>query len=135
MDVLTPAQRHLNMSRIRGKDTQPELVVRSHIHGFGYRFTLHRSDLPGKPDIVLPSRKKIIFVHGCYWHMHNCRYGRVQPKTNARFWHEKRTATVRRDRLARERLRRAGWSVFTVWECWTRVPETLDGRLLGFLRD
>ena len=122
-DVHTAEQRSFNMSRIRGRDTKPELVVRSLVHQMGYRFRLHRKDLRGKPDLVLPGRRKIIFVHGCFWHMHRCRYGRVVPKTNAKFWQEKREGTVERDRRNCRALRVEGWDVMTVWECWTRVPE------------
>ena len=85
VDVHTPEQRSFNMSRIRGRDTKPEMIVRSIVHQMGYRFRLHRKDLPGKPDLVLPGRRKIIFVHGCFWHMHRCRYGRVVPRTNTDF--------------------------------------------------
>ncbi len=83
VDDLTPEQRSYCMSRIRSKDTKPEIIVRKLIHSMGFRFRLHRKDLPGKPDIVLPRLKKVIFVHGCFWHKHNCRFGRVKPKTNA----------------------------------------------------
>ncbi len=83
VDDLTPEQRSYCMSRIRSKDTKPEIIVRKLIHSMGFRFRLHRKDLLGKPDIVLPRLKKVIFVHGCFWHKHNCRFGRVKPKTNA----------------------------------------------------
>ena len=134
MDVHTPAQRSYNMSRIRSRDTKPELIVRSLVHQMGGRFRLHRTDLPGKPDLVLPGRKQIIFVHGCFWHRHYCRYGRVVPKTNADFWHNKRQGTVDRDRRTRRKLRADGWDVLTVWECWTKQPEArLIPRLEEFL--
>lgn len=133
-DVHTPEQRSYNMSRIRGRDTKPERIVRSIVHQMGARFRLHRKDLPGKPDLVLPGRRQIIFVHGCFWHMHRCRYGRVVPKTNAEFWQTKREGTVQRDRRNRKALREAGWDVLTVWECWTRDPERhLIPRLEEFL--
>ena len=135
-DVHTPAQRSFNMSRIRAKDTRPELVVRSLVHQMGYRFRLHRKDLPGKPDLVLPGHRKVIFVHGCFWHMHRCRYGRVTPKTNAEFWQQKRMGNVERDRRNVRELRRAGWSVLVVWECWTKLPEEkVVPRLLKFLEN
>ena len=134
VDVHTPEQRSFNMSRIRGADTKPEIIVRSLVHQMGYRFRLHRKDLPGKPDIVLPGRQKIIFVHGCFWHVHRCRYGQVVPKTNAEFWRKKRAGTVERDRRNRRALREMGWDVMTVWECWTRDPEErLIPRLAEFL--
>lgn len=124
-DVHTRAQRSYNMSRIRSKDTKPEMIVRSLVHQMGFRFRLHRKDLPGKPDLVLPRHHKVIFVHGCFWHMHRCRYGKVTPKTNAQFWQDKREGNVARDRRHRRQLRSDGWDVLTIWECWTKDPETL----------
>src|SRR5581483_5419780 len=97
-DVLTPEQRSRCMSRIRGKDTGPELVVRSMAHRMGYRFRLHSRLLPGRPDLVFPGLRKVVFVHGCFWHMHRCRFGRVTPVTNATFWMNKRSGNMRRDR-------------------------------------
>jgi DNA mismatch endonuclease (patch repair protein) len=127
-------QRSFNMSQIRSGNTKPEVLVRSVIHRLGYRFRLHVKDLPGKPDIVLPSRRKIIFVHGCFWHRHACRYGRVTPKTNAEFWESKRSGNVRRDRQVRRQLERDGWDVTVVWECWTKqIDEMLLPRLIAFL--
>jgi DNA mismatch endonuclease, patch repair protein len=96
-DVLTPEQRRRCMSRIRGKNTTPEKLVRKLIFGMGYRYRLHDKRLPGKPDLTFISRRKVIFVHGCFWHMHDCRYGRVYPKTNEEFWKEKRCRNVERD--------------------------------------
>jgi DNA mismatch endonuclease, patch repair protein len=96
-DVLTPEQRRRCMTAIRGKDTKPEIAVRSMLDTLKMKYDLHRPDLPGKPDIVLARRKKIIFVHGCFWHAHNCRYGRVKPTSNASFWSEKRGNTRQRD--------------------------------------
>lgn len=119
-DVLTPEQRKYNMSRIRSKDTRPELIVRSIVHAMGFRYRLHNSALPGKPDLVFPRHKKIVFVHGCFWHMHTCKYGRVKPKTNAEFWENKRLGSVLLDRKNIRALRRSGWKVLIVWECWTR---------------
>ncbi|MEO2013547.1 MAG: DNA mismatch endonuclease Vsr [Fuerstiella sp.] len=136
VDVHSPKQRSFNMSRIQGKDTKPELIVRSLVHQMGYRFRLHRKDLPGKPDLVLPRHGKIIFVHGCFWHMHRCRYGRVKPKTNAEFWQSKRTANVDRDRRNIRTLRRDGWQTLVIWECWTRETESkVIPRLKKFLAD
>ena len=119
-DVHTTAQRSYNMSQIKGKDTKPELLIRSLIHRMGFRFRLHSSHLPGKPDIVLPRHHKIVLVHGCYWHMHNCRYGRVVPKTRTEFWQNKRQGNKDRDRKVRHQLRQRGWDVLVVWECWTK---------------
>lgn len=128
-DVLTPEQRRFNMSRIRNRNTKPEMIVRSLVHRMGYRYRLHRKDLPGKPDLVFPSRKKIIFVHGCFFHMHDCPYGSVTPKTNAEFWKNKRMGNVERDRRNMEALESDGWRMLTIWECMTkprRVNELPD---------
>jgi len=132
-DVLTPEQRHRNMVAIRGKDSKPEIVVRKLVHRMGFRFRLHRSDLPGKPDIVLPRHGAVIFVHGCFWHMHSCRYGKVVPKTNASFWKAKRESNVARDRRNMRKLRRDGWKVLVIWECQTRNLCRLTARLRKFL--
>lgn len=132
-DVLTPEQRSRNMSAIRSKDTKPEMVVRRIAHRLGYRFRLHRRDLPGAPDLVFPRLKKIIFVHGCYWHIHDCPWGCVAPKTNARFWQAKRTGNVQRDQKSARKLKRLGWRVLTIWECETRDMPRLSGRLSRFL--
>jgi len=133
-DVHSREQRSYNMSRIQGKDTKPELIVRSLVHQMGLRFRLHRRDLPGKPDLVLPRHHKIVFVHGCFWHMHRCRYGSVQPKTNAEFWQRKREGNVARDRRNMKSLKAAGWQVLVIWECWTRNPkQQVIGRLEQFL--
>ncbi len=130
-DVHSSEQRSFNMSRIRSKDTKPEMIVRSLVHQMGFRFRLHGKGLPGKPDLVLPGHRKVVFVHGCFWHMHRCRYGKVVPKTNAAFWSEKRRGNVLRDRRNRRALVADGWSVLVVWECWTK---DIDRRLLPGLR-
>jgi DNA mismatch endonuclease (patch repair protein) len=124
-DVLTPEQRSRNMAAIRGRNTTPEMRVRRALHLLGYRYRLHRRDLPGKPDIVLPRYRSVIFIHGCFWHMHDCPMGRPKPATNAAFWAEKRSGNVERDRLNVESLRRDGWTVHTIWECETRSAEKL----------
>lgn len=132
-DVHTPEQRSRNMSAIRNRNTRPELVVRSLVHRMGYRFRLHRRDLPGRPDLVFPSRKKIIFVHGCFWHLHTCRYGRVVPATNDSFWAGKRAGNRTRDRRNLRQLRKDGWEVAVIWECQTRDCEQLAKQLRRFL--
>jgi DNA mismatch endonuclease (patch repair protein) len=132
-DVLTPQQRSFNMSRIRSRDTRPEMVVRSIVHRLGYRYRLHKKDLPGKPDVVLVRHRKIIDVHGCFFHMHKCRYGSVVPATNASFWKTKRLSNVERDRRNLRTLRREGWDVLIVWECETKNPIALQSRLHKFL--
>jgi len=133
VDVLTPLQRSFNMSRIRNRDTRPEMIVRSIVHRLGYRYRLHKKDLPGKPDVVLVRHRKIIDVHGCFFHMHTCRYGRVVPATNPEFWKTKRLSNVERDRRNLKALRRDGWRVLTVWECETKEPQRLAKRLEEFL--
>jgi DNA mismatch endonuclease (patch repair protein) len=124
-DVHTPEQRSRNMAAIKGADTKPEMLVRRALYGLGYRYRLHRKDLPGKPDIVLPKLRTVIFVHGCFWHSHDCRWGRVIPKTRAEFWTEKRGGTVTRDDRKARALEELGWRVLTIWECDTRDPEGL----------
>ena len=132
-DVLTPKQRRKCMSNIRSKNTTPELVVRRVVHRMGCRYRLHRKDLPGCPDLVLPKYHKIIFVHGCFWHMHKCRYGKVKPATNAKFWQTKREGNVIRDKRNLRKLRKEGWKVLVVWECQTRNSEKLISKLKKFL--
>ncbi|MFN9285727.1 MAG: very short patch repair endonuclease [Planctomyces sp.] len=124
-DVHSPEQRSRNMARIRSGDTKPELFVRSLVHRMGARFRLRVKTLPGTPDLVFPGRRKVIFVHGCFWHCHDCRYGQVKPATNAEFWEKKRTQTQERDRRQQQALIDDGWQVLVVWECWTRQPESL----------
>lgn len=119
-DVHNPSQRSFNMSRIRPKDTVPELRLRSLLHKADFRFRLHRSDLPGKPDIVLPRSKVVVFVHGCFWHRHQgCRYT-TTPSSNADFWTSKFNRTVNRDAENIEALERLGWKVIVAWECQLR---------------
>ena len=132
-DTISEAKRSWNMSRIKGKDTNPELVVRSTLHKMGYRFRLHRKDLPGKPDIVLPKYKTVIFVHGCFWHQHKgCKFS-YKPKTRKKFWEEKLNRNVERDGEAIAKLATLGWTVLVVWECETKDLETLERMLRGFL--
>lgn len=117
------------MSRIRGKDTKPEMIVRRVVHALGLRFRLHRRDLPGQPDLVLTRHRTVVFVHGCFWHSHDCAYGQVTPKTRAEFWRDKRAATVERDRRNAAALEADGWRVLTYWECETRDAESLVERI------
>ncbi len=128
-DVHTPQQRSHNMSRIKGRDTQPEMRVRKLLHGMGFRYRLHVADLPGKPDLVFPRAQAVLFVHGCFWHMHSCKYGKPAPVTNKSFWAEKRRSNVDRDKRNRRRLRADGWKVFEIWECQTRGNDALLSRL------
>jgi len=135
VDVHNRETRSYNMSQIKCKNTRPEMIIRSLVHRMGYRYALHRKDLPGKPDLVLVSHRKIIFVHGCFWHMHRCRYGRVKPSTNVKFWQNKREGNRERDRRNIRKLRQQGWKVLVIWECQTKKPEELAGRILGFLEE
>ena len=134
-DQFTARKRSVLMQAIRGKDTRPEYAVRSLMHRLGYRYRLHVRKLPGCPDLVFPSRRKVIFVHGCFWHRHHCRKGRSTPKTRARFWKEKLESNKDRDAKHRRKLRRLGWSVLTVWECQTATKKTerLSERIRRFL--
>lgn len=116
MDTLTPAERSERMSRIRSRDTKPEIWVRKALHAEGFRFRLHRGDLPGRPDIVLPKYNAVVFVHGCFWHAHHCQKQRI-PATRSEFWNSKFEANVQRDTRNTKALRNAGWRVYKVWEC------------------
>jgi len=117
VDKLTKEKRSWNMSRIKGKDTKPEIIVRSVLHKNGFRFRLNRKDLPGKPDIVLPKYKSVILVHGCFWHRHpRCKFA-YNPKSRVKFWQNKFSENVERDRFVRKELRKMGWKVIVVWEC------------------
>ena len=116
-----------------GKNTKPELVVRSLLHKMGYRFRLHRKDLPGKPDIILPKYKKIIFVHGCFWHGHTDCPRAKRPSTNKEFWNEKLDKNMARDKATVSSLKRLGWDVLIVWTCEVKDAEKLKNKLLLFL--
>ena len=127
VDVVSPADRSRIMAGIKGKNSQPELLVRRMLFASGYRFRLHRRDMPGTPDIVMPRRKVAIFVHGCFWHHHQgCRYAKM-PATRPSFWKAKLEANVERDRRAVEKLQALGWRVLCVWECSTRDAEAAAG--------
>ncbi|RIX47568.1 MAG: DNA mismatch endonuclease Vsr [Rhodocyclales bacterium GT-UBC] len=124
-DVVDAPTRSRMMSGIRDRDTKPEMLVRKALFKAGFRFRLHRRDLPGVPDIVLPGRRVVVFVHGCFWHMHaGCLNSRI-PATRSEFWREKLSRNAERDRATRESLVAAGWRVLTVWECATRDPRVL----------
>lgn len=140
-DRLSPEHRSWNMSRIRGKNTKPEIVVRSLLHRMGYRFSLRNTGLPGKPDIVLPEYKTVVFVHGCYWHRHKGCKKATTPHNNAAFWSGKFDGNIRRDRKNQIALREKGWNPIVVWECQVRrdplrvrpVPGVrATGRLYGW---
>jgi len=116
MDVHSPKQRSFNMSQIKGKNTKPELLVQKWLWANGYRYRLHYKKLPGKPDIVFPSRKKLIFVHGCFWHRHKCRYFKW-PKSNAEFWRRKIEGNIHRDQNNFKSLIASDWICLVIWEC------------------
>ncbi len=135
MDNLSPEARRRTMQRVKGRNTPPEMVVRRACHALGYRYRLHRSDLPGKPDLVFPGRGKVVFVHGCFWHRHRCPSGRSCPATRREYWTAKFDRNRRRDQRVRRRLNRQGWGVMVVWECQTRpskLPRLLE-RIQAFL--
>lgn len=125
------------MSRIRGKNTKPELLVRSLLHAKGYRYRLHGrargGKLPGNPDLVFSGRHKVIFVNGCFWHFHDCKAGQTSPTANAEFWEAKRTRTRNRDAEQRRLLEASGWQVLTVWECELKDISALELQLEQFL--
>ncbi|MEB2239557.1 very short patch repair endonuclease [Xanthomonas campestris] len=128
-------QRSRTMRAVRSQDTKPELIVRRLVHSLGFRFRLHRKDLPGKPDLVFPSRQKIILVHGCFWHGHHCARGSRVPKTNSEYWLAKIARNRSRDQRVRQELGDAGWKTFTVWECELSRKEVLGPSLFEFLND
>lgn len=122
------------MQAVKGKDTKPEMTVRRMLHGMGYRYRLHRKDLPGKPDIVFGPRKKAIFVHGCFWHHHGCSKGQF-PKSRLDYWKPKLEENVERDRTKMEQLESLGWKVLVVWQCEIADTEGLSKRLRDFVGD
>lgn len=134
MDKLTAEQRSLLMGRIRAKDTKPEMAVRRMLHGLGYRYVLHDRRLPGSPDLVFPARRKVVFVHGCFWHGHDCGRG-FRPKANATFWASKIEGNMARDLRHAGALKALGWRVLVVWECAVRpqLSGALSRRLVRFL--
>jgi DNA mismatch endonuclease, patch repair protein len=134
VDILTKQQRSYCMSRIRGKDTKPEMVVRLAAHALGYRYRLHVRSLPGCPDLVFPARRKVIFVHGCFWHRHRCHEGQIVPLTRAAFWGTKLDGNRQRDKRTVRMLRAMGWQVLTLWECQVCRSDWLLHKLSGFLQ-
>lgn len=137
VDTLTPTERGARMALVKGRDTKPEMIVRKMLHAKGYRYRLQAKDLPGKPDIVFRSRRKAIFVHGCFWHRHSdpdCKLARL-PKSRLDFWEPKLEANAARDRLAVGRLEAMGWKVLIVWECELREREQLGNKLERFIEE
>jgi DNA mismatch endonuclease, patch repair protein len=131
-DIMSPDKRSALMARIRSRDTGPELIVRRLLHSIGYRFRVHAPNLPGRPDIVFSSRRTVIFVHGCFWHRHDCGMA-YTPKTRRQFWQSKFNGNVKRDRRVRDELAADGWQVIIIWECQTKKPFALAKRLARVL--
>ena len=132
-DVYSPQKRSAVMRQVKGKDTAPELAVRRLIWSLGGRYRLHRKDLPGKPDIVLPGRRLAVFVHGCFWHGHDCARGARVPKANRDYWVGKVGRNRARDIASRAALEASGWRVEAVWECELRDKPALEARVKGWL--
>jgi len=133
-DVHEPKTRSYNMSRISGKDTKPEMIVRKFLHSNGFRYRLHVNDLPGKPDLVLPKYNSVIFVHGCFWHVHEgCDFFKL-PQTNTEFWKEKLYGNKERDERHLEKLNELGWNEIVVWECELK-PEKKEKTLIRIVEE
>ena len=132
-DKLAPERRSWNMSRIRAMDTKPEMQVRRMLHAAGFRYRLHVKDLPGKPDIVLPKWKTVIFVHGCFWHRHEGCKDATTPKTRTEWWLRKFDRNIKNDASAKEKLEAEGWYVITVWECEISQKTAIDSSLNIFI--
>lgn len=132
IDRVSEERRSYIMSRVGSKDTAPEWTVRHLLHRLGYRYRLHASDLPGRPDICFPARRKVVFVHGCFWHGHECRYGRL-PKSRIDYWRDKIAANQTRDLDRIVALAGLGWASLVVWQCETRTPDLLTAKLTRFL--
>jgi DNA mismatch endonuclease, patch repair protein len=133
-DIMTLKERSERMSRVKNKNSKAELRVRSLVHRMGFRFRLHNTSLPGKPDIVLARHKKIILIHGCYWHQHGVCRPLAVPKHNSEFWRKKFSENVHRDKRNIRQLKKLGWHVLVVWECETKNEEVLTSKLHSFLR-
>ncbi len=133
MDSLTPVERSERMARVRSKHTMPEMIVRSLVHALGYRYKLHRGDLPGNPDLVFPSRGKIIFVHGCFWHRHGTCKNTRWPKSKLDFWKPKLEGNQRRDKANQKALKKLGWEMIIIWECQLKDVERIAEKIIRFL--
>ncbi len=133
VDRLSPERRSALMSKVRGKDTSPEMRVRRLLHSLGYRYRLHDKKLPGKPDLTFVSRRKVIFVHGCFWHRHPGCKKATTPKTRTGYWETKFENNVRRDEQVLGELEKSGWDVIVIWECETHDPHKLEHLLRQFL--
>jgi DNA mismatch endonuclease (patch repair protein) len=135
VDFMTPSERSAHMAKIRSADTKPEMRLRRALHAAGYRFRLHDRRLPGRPDLVFASRRKVVFVNGCFWHGHTCKVGSRLPKTNTAFWEEKRRRNQERDFFQRSRLQELGWAYFDVWECEIMENNLIVERVKIFLTE
>ncbi len=130
---MTSEQRSRTMRAVKDHDTKPEMVVRRRLHRMGYRYRLHRKDLPGKPDIVLVPRRKVIFIHGCFWHGHSCKRGSRLPRANAEYWKMKIAGNIKRHAKQLVELAAAGWTELTLWECELADENAVERRLRDFL--
>lgn len=132
MDIWSKQKRSEVMSKIRGENTKPEMILRSELFKNGFRFKIHNKDLPGKPDLVLPKYKTVIFVHGCFWHYHkNCSEGRI-PDSNSMYWQEKLLKNIRRDQVNKKKLQNLGWKVLTYWEC--EIEKDINKIVIKFIK-
>lgn len=134
VDNLSQGQRKKTMSLVRDKDTKPEMAVRKLVHSIGYRYRLHRKNLPGCPDLVFPSRHKVIFVHGCFWHGHDCRAGKNRPSSNKSYWISKLERNIQRDGENLRKIKKLGWNPLVIWECEIKNSEVLTKRIHRFLK-
>ena len=132
MDNLTPKERSIQMAKVRSRDTKPEMFIRRLVHRMGYRYRLHKKELPGKPDLVFGAKKKVIFVHGCFWHGHNCSLCRI-PKSRIDFWEKKIFTNRNRDEVQIEKLKEAGWESLIIWECQLKKADGIETRIKFFL--
>jgi len=134
VDNLSREQRKKTMSLVRDKDTKPEMTVRKLVHSIGYRYRLHRKNLPGCPDLVFPSRNKVIFVHGCFWHGHDCRGGRNRPSSNESYWTKKLKRNIQRDAENLRKLKELDWNSMIIWECEIKNREVITRKIHRFLQ-
>jgi DNA mismatch endonuclease (patch repair protein) len=134
MDVLTPEQRQRCMASISGKNTKPELIVRKLLYSLGYRYRLHYANLPGKPDLVFPGKRKVILIHGCFWHRHDCKKGNSMPSKSSEFWRKKLADNASRDNRNISELKKLGWEVLVIWECQIKDLQSLVINLHYYLQ-
>lgn len=132
-DMFAPEKRSEIMKKVRGKDTELEMKVRRLVHGMGYRYRLHVGKLPGRPDLVFPALRKVVFIHGCFWHRHSCRAGNSTPTSRANYWLRKFERNQKRDAGNIKDLKRTGWRVLVIWECMTKDPKKLRTKLMRYL--